>query len=418
MNKVDCKVAVIGGGLSGLIIAEGLQEKGYKDVTVFEKDERLGGKLHTIWYKGKSHELGAIFGLPSHTNLKALMKRLNIKADGPKLSRVNYNANGQKIMPIPKEELEDFVKEMNRLPSVLAMYKSLENTSVENIESSLMFPFSKWCDIHNFQILKTIYVHYFTIFGLGNIDEVPALYVLKIMNYEHLMSFMELPEFVTWEYGVSSLIECLSREIKDIRLGQKVTDISLSGHETLLVQTQFEVLEFNRVIITAPLDQFSYLQFWDQDMKEHLSSIKYQLFNVYAFIADKIPKGCGCVLENLSPSRQGHIIIWNSRWDACHGGGMVMLYAYNHPNNLKISSLDLIKGDLLKLGIQNPRLYQTKRWQHCPYVDTLALENGFYDKVEEMQGKNNVFLAGEIMSTLSMENCIRYSQDLLNRFFD
>jgi protoporphyrinogen oxidase len=417
MDKTDCKVAVVGGGLSGLVIAEGLQRKGYKNVTVFEKDERLGGKLHTIWYKGKSYELGAIFGLPSQSNLKSLMKRLNIKADGPKLSRINYDASGKKIMPIPKTELGDFIDELDRLPNILAMYKSLENASIQNIEPSLMLPFSKWCDIHQFRILKTVYVQYFTIFGLGNIDEVPALYVLRILNYDHLMSFMEFPQFATWEHGVSSLIECLKQEIKDIRLGQKVVDISLSQQGTLWVQTQFEVLEFNQVIITAPLDQFSDIHFWDQDMKRHLNSIKYQSFNVYAFAGEKIPKGCGCVLENLSPNRQGHIMICDSRWEVWDGEGMAIIYAYDSPDNSKMSSLDLIKDDLLKLGVQNPKLYQAKHWQHCPYVDTFALENGFYDKMESMQGKNNVFLAGEIMSTLSMENCIWYSQDLLDRFF-
>ncbi|MBU5438424.1 FAD-dependent oxidoreductase [Tissierella sp. MSJ-40] len=417
MNKSDCKIAVIGGGISGLVIAEGLQKKGYKNVTVFEKEERLGGKLHTIWYNGRSYELGAIFGLPSQSNLKSLMKRLNIKADGPKLSRINYDANGKKIMPIPKTELGDFVDELDRLPNILAMYKSLENASIQNIEPSLMLPFSKWCDIHQFRILKTVYVQYFTIFGLGNIDEVPALYVLRILNYDHLMSFMEFPQFSTWEYGVSSLIECLKQEIKDIRLGQKVVDISLSQQGTLWVQTQFEVLEFNQVVITAPLDEFSDLHFWDQDMKRHLNSIKYQSFNVYAFIGDKIPKGCGCVLENLSPNRQGHIMICDSRWEVWDGEGMAIIYAYNSPDNSKMSSLDLIKDDLLKLGVQNPRLYQAKNWRHCPYVDTFALESGFYEKMESMQGKNNVFLAGEIMSTLSIENCIWYSQDLLNRFF-
>jgi protoporphyrinogen oxidase len=410
-------VAVIGGGLSGLVIAHGLRKKGYKNVTVFEKEERIGGKLYTIWHKGKSHELGAIFGLPSQPYLKDLMKRLNIKADGPKLSRINYNTKGQRIMPIPKEELADFVEEMDRLPDVLELYSSLRKPNIEYIEPALILPFSKWCDIHEFRVLKTIYTQYFTIFGLGNIEEIPALYVLRILNYNHLMSFMELPEFSTWRNGVSSLVEALSKEIKDIRLGQRVIDVSPSHQETILVQTQFELLEFNKAIIAAPLDQFSNLQFWDQDMKGYLNSIKYQSFNVYAFIADKIPKGCGCILENLLPSRQGHITIWNSRWDE-DGDGMVMLYAYNHPNNSKISSLDTIKDDLLKLGVQNPRLYQTKNWQHCPYVDTITLENGFYNKMEEMQGKNHVFLAGEIMSTLSLENCIKYSIDLLNRFFN
>lgn len=417
MKNNECRVAIIGGGLSGLVIAEGLKQKGYEHVTVFEKEGRVGGKLHTICYRGKSYELGANFGLPSHIHLKALMKKFHIKTDRPKLSRVNYDANGQKVMPIPKEELEDFVGELSRLPDALAIYPSLDDVNIHKIEPSLMLPFSMWCDIHEFRVLKTIYVHYFTIFGLGDIKEVPALYVLRILNYQHLMSFMELPAFSTWEDGVSSLIECLKQEIKDIRLEQKVTNISFSKHDTLMIQTEFEVTEFDRVIITAPLEQFSDCHIIDTDMKQHLSAIQYQSFNVYAMIGEKIPKGCGCMIGNLSSSRNGHMIIFDSRWDEYDGEGMVMVYAYDPPDHHHVSALDLIKNDLLKLGVKNPRLYQAKRWRHCPYVDTQALENGFYDKIESMQGKNNIFMAGEIMSTLSMENSIRYSEDLVHRFF-
>ena len=69
-----------------------------------------------------------------------------------------------------------------------------------------MLPFSKWCDINQLRVLKCVYSHYFTSYGLGDIDAMPALYVLRILNYDNLMSFMELPEFSTWKKGVSSLM--------------------------------------------------------------------------------------------------------------------------------------------------------------------------------------------------------------------
>ena len=410
-------MAIVGAGLTGLVITRELQKKGYKNVTVFEKEDRLGGKLHTILYKGKSYELGAIFGLPSHLHLKALAKELNIKTDGPKLSRINYDANGNKIMPIPKAKLGGFLEELDRFSETLAMYPSLGDVRIHMMESSLMLPFSKWCDLHQFEVLKTIYTHYFTIFGLGNINEVPALYVLRILNDEHLMSFMELPEFSTWKEGVSSLIKCLREGIKDIRLGQEVTHISLSQHETLWVQTSFETLEFDQVIIAAPLEQYAHLSIMGEGLMQHLSDIKYQFFNVYAIIAQNIPKGCGCVLENLDPSKNGHMVIWDARWGIVDGEGMVTVYAYSPPKDSQTSDFERIKSDLSKLDVQSPRLYQAKRWKHCPYVDTHALQNGFYDKMENIQGKNNVFFAGEIMSTLSMDNCIRYAKDLVKRYF-
>lgn len=417
LSSKNDKIAVIGGGLSGLVIANGLEERGYKNVTVFEKEQRLGGKLHTIFYKGKSYELGAIFGLPSYVNLEKLMKTLGIKADGPKLSRTNYNSNGKKVMPISKEELGGFVEEMEMLPKVLSNYKSLNRAYIKDLEPTLMLSFSQWCDLHGFKVLKTIYPHYFTIFGLGDINEVPALYVLRIMSYNHLMSFMKIPQFYTWKDGTSTLAFHLAQRVEDIRLGQEIKNISISSTGTLILETPYERLEFDKVIITAPLDQFIHLELWDDDIRECLKNIKYQNFNVYAFIVDKVPKGCGCILDNLDPIRKGHIIIWDSRWSTANEQGMVTLYAYNPPKDSEKLPIEYIKDDLYRLGIKDAKLYQAKAWRHCPYVDTQTLQNGFYEKMESSQGKYNIFFAGEIMSMLSIENCIWYSNELLNRFF-
>lgn len=417
MNKFDEKIAIIGGGISGLVIAEGLQKKGYKNITVFEKEDRIGGKLDTIWYQGKAYELGALFGLPSHRHLKALLKTFNIKVDGPKLSRVNYDINGIKIMQIPKAELNHFADELDRLPDVLAEYESLEKDNICKVESPLMLPFAQWCDMNGFRILKTVYIHYFTSYGLGYIEDVPALYVLKTLTYDNLMSFMAFPEFFTWKEGVSSLIHSLQQEIKDIRLAQCVKKISLSKHKKLYIHTEFEILEFHRVIITAPFNQFSNIYEEDDEMKEFLSAIKYQAFNVYAFIAEKIPEGCGCILENLDKEKKGHIVVWNSRWRPTKGEELVVVYAYDNPGNSKGDSFKVIENDLIRLGIQNPRLYRFKQWQHAPYVETEILKKGFYEKMAAMQGQNNIFFAGEIMSTVTMDNCIQHATYLMNKYF-
>lgn len=417
MNKMDNRVAIIGGGLSGLVIAEGLHKKGYKNITVFEKENQVGGKLHSIYYKGKSYELGANFGLPSQNHLKKLMKRYNIKIDGPKLSHVNYDISGNKIMQIPKESLDDFIEEVERLPDVLAGYKSLDCINIHNLEPSIMLPFSQWCDLNGFIILKIVYAHHFTSYGLGNTEVVPALYVLRTLTYDNLMSFLELPEFCAWKDGVSTLIECIIQDIRDIRLGQGVTKITLSTNNQVYVHTDFEVHEFERVIIAAPLNQFANFYEMDIIMKQFLNAIKYQAFNVYAFVAENIPKGCGFVLENLSANRTGHVLIWNARWDSLGSESLIMAYAYNNPANTKAESLKIIERDLIKLGIQSPRLYQYKNWRQCPYVESNDLQNGFYEKMEAMQGKYNVFLAGEIMSMVTMDNCIQYSNYLVHKYF-
>jgi len=50
-------------------------------------------------------------------------------------------------------------------------------------------------------------------------------------------------------------------------------------------------------------------------------------------------------------------------------------------------------------------------------VDSNALHEGFYERVDQMQGNNNIYLAGEIMNFPTLENCIVYAKHLVERFF-
>ena len=56
-------------------------------------------------------------------------------------------------------------------------------------------------------------------------------------------------------------------------------------------------------------------------------------------------------------------------------------------------------------------------WEHFPHVDAKTLGEGFYDKLEAFQGKNNIYYSGEIMNFSNMESCIIYSKDLVNEYF-
>lgn len=106
--------------------------------------------------------------MPSQKHFKNLIKKLQIKVDGPKLSRQNYNAKGELAPQIPKSLLMKFMEEMERLPSVLNKYQSLKKPSLAGTEEEIMKPFDDWCDQHGFVVLKQIYAHYFTILDLDH----------------------------------------------------------------------------------------------------------------------------------------------------------------------------------------------------------------------------------------------------------
>ncbi len=72
------KIAIIGGGIAGLTAAYLLNRK--HDITLFEKDDRLGGNAHTITTKdGLSFDIAAaVFGKNSYPNFVRLLKELDV----------------------------------------------------------------------------------------------------------------------------------------------------------------------------------------------------------------------------------------------------------------------------------------------------------------------------------------------------
>ena len=55
--SVNKKILVLGGGVAGSSMAYYLTEKGY-DVTVIEKNSRVGGLARTCYYSGHPYEFG------------------------------------------------------------------------------------------------------------------------------------------------------------------------------------------------------------------------------------------------------------------------------------------------------------------------------------------------------------------------
>lgn len=66
-----------------------------------EKSDRVGGKCHSIEYKGKSYEMGTLIGLPTYKHTMDLMRDFDLMDRGPLLERGFLIIMGGKLHRFP-----------------------------------------------------------------------------------------------------------------------------------------------------------------------------------------------------------------------------------------------------------------------------------------------------------------------------
>lgn len=72
------KIVILGAGLSGILTAYRLQNKGF-DIEIIEARDRIGGRIHTIHSDTAQVEMGATWFNDVHINFRNLLKELEIE---------------------------------------------------------------------------------------------------------------------------------------------------------------------------------------------------------------------------------------------------------------------------------------------------------------------------------------------------
>lgn len=416
MNR-EHKIGIIGAGISGISAAYYLTQKRYTNITILEQSDRVGGKCYSIAYKGKTYEMGTLLGLPSYRNTRELMAEFDLLDEGPLLERGFFDMNGKRTSQIPLDQIQDFIDEFKRLPDIMSGYERLQEPGFLHLPEELCQPFSTWCEENELNAIKQVYMHCFSAFGFGSIHDVPAAYVLKFLNFDNLLSFIEITHMITWPKGVHELVKRMADRMDDLRLTCAVLQMEQEASGMVRVETNQGILHFDKVIYTAPLHNYSQLVHLSPEEANLFDQIVYERFRVYAYRVEGIPEISGYIPDNMHPHRKGHMMAWYYRWADMGATDLITIYVAENEAMTDQEMREMVENTLHKLGGKNIRLYMMKQWKHFPHVDSTSLREGFYERLEGMQGNRNIYFAGEIMNFSILENCIAYSKHLVERYF-
>ena len=307
----------------------------------------------------------------------------------------------------------------------------------------LAMPFKDFCEMNGVPLVQEVWIQPFTSFGYGFFDEIPAAYVVKYLDFQTMMNFVKI-NLWTWEDGTQSIYEALNEHLKHPAvLNSDITKVVRGDKVTLTVNGKEEV--FDKIIITAPLQvateknpldnpYASSLDKWldvTDEERALFSKIDYERYDTQAFQVekDKYPDVSYYIVDNMVPERMPHVMVYYRRWRGevdqqivsyslrhhkTFNGGKELPYA----DNAKIVSQDMKDFDCpIRTVDGKEQIINHFQSYYFPHVYSEDYAAGWYDKVEAMQGKNNTFYAGEVMSYGDMDETIEYSHDLVERFF-
>lgn len=446
MDK-NARICIIGGGPAGLSAAMYLEKKGYENYMVMEKTNRVGGKCWSPEYKDRNYEMGAIMGVPSYYAVHDVEEFCGITHDGPKLGSSFRDNEGKNINPIGpgSPDYEERAEQLKKFAFLLeTKYKGYDvnghrgvaqgrydgcavTPDREHIEGEnpnlkdLAMPFKDFMEMNGVPLVMDFWAGPFTSFGYGYFDEIPAAYVLKYLDFQTTMNFLH-GNLWTWKNGTQSIWTSLNKHLKHpASLNCDITSIERKNGK-VIVHYNDTTLEFDKLIITAPLQKMGEYCDIREDEKKYFSKIDYERYDVLAVETDSenLPDCSYYMWENFDPDRVGQLMIFYRRWIDRIDQVQTSYVLRNHKDREVLPYGEVrenVLKDMATCGTPAERVVNEWSTYYFPHVFSEDYAAGWYDDVEAMQGKYDTYYAGEVMSFGDMDETAEYSRELVDRFF-
>lgn len=385
------KVAVIGGGFSGMLAAYLLEKKGI-DVTIYEKEEYIGGHCKTLVSKNVYTELGTIISFTGQ--IKELLIDLQVDYTERFIYRNFIDENYYLVEHMLREDVVLLMDELPRLRAILEMYAPfLDEINYGYIPEDLMLTLSQFLKKYDLRFVSQIITPHLSSFGFGCVDELQAYYVFKAFNLDTLYAFIRGEKLLYINKGTSQLIRRLSQKISDIRYSLEVTNVEVAGHK-VKVETPYASDYFDKVLITTKLPTGVIK---DQLYNELMQKIDTNPFIACAYEVDHKDLATSYYKSHLG--QKGKIQFFFSSKQ--HGRTIITAYAYG---SIHKNIVDGITRDIQQSAIRIKQLITVKQWYIFPHLKAHNLTQTFYKEISDRQKISHIHLIGSLVSKPSIDN--------------
>ncbi|MDV4146685.1 NAD(P)/FAD-dependent oxidoreductase [Shimia sp. FJ5] len=387
------KIAIVGGGISGLAAAYLLAEK--NDITLFEAEANLGGHARTV-VAGRNGDQAVdtgfiVFNYANYPHLTAMFRDLDVPVEKSDMSfgatidngRVEYGLRSLSALVAQRRNLSRpgfyrMVRDIMRFNERAEASASSDDITIDELVAELRL--GDWFrDYYLRPICGAIWST-----GTDQIGQFPARTLVRFFRNHALMSTTGQHQWWTVSGGSREYVTRLSAHLAsvgcDLRSATPVQSVLRSGG-VVRVASERGVETFDDVIFACHSDQaLRLLEAPTKDEKAILGAIQYQ-DNHAILHADEaqMPRAKGCWSSWVYKAE--------SNQDA---SGIGVTYWMNRLQNIPESDPLFVTLNPLQ-SVREDRIYDQKTFRH-PVFDRAALHA--QSKIKTIQGENNTWFAG------------------------
>ena len=385
------KIGVIGSGVSGLVSALTLQEK--FEVSLFEKNSKLGGHSNTVTIEQKNNKYSVETGFivlndKNYPIFTSLLKHLNIGVNNSSMSfsvsvdkgQFEYSSSYIGLLGQTKNIIDP--KYWGMLRDINYFYTNALRDVKDCPDNETLGQFlkrfnysNKFIDYHLVPMTASIWSC-----PTKSILNFPIKSLLVFFENHKLLNIYNRPKWSTVNKGSREYVKKIQSLLKGkIYTNAKVNKISKSK-EGIRVHYQDGIKTFDKVILACHADQSSEILIENFSEEANLlKDFKYQK-NTSILHSD----------INFMPKRKSVWSSWNYITETGNSGNLSITYWMN-----ELQGINSSKPILLSLNpkiLPNPDLIYGQYSYSHPILDNNAIN--IQKKLSSIQGKNNLWFCG------------------------
>jgi len=391
--KKELKIAIVGSGISGLSAAWLLN--GNHDVTIFEKNNYLGGHSNTatINYDGTKINVDTgfiVFNHQTYPNLKAFFELLGVDTEKSDMSFGVRAADGLEYSGTNLAGL--FVQKSNLLKPkfwrMLADIVKFNKKAIALVEADKINETQTLGEFINKLRLGQYFRHYYLLpmaaaiwsCPVSIMENYPAKTFLRFFYNHGLLTVINQPQWYTVSGGSKEYVKKMTASFaKKIKVGCKIVSARNFGKKIILEDEEGRGYEFDHVIFASHADQTCQI-IKDKTLEEEkiLGQVKYS-------------KNLAILHRDLSQMPENKKA-WAS-WVYLLGKGEEQVSLTYWMNNLQNISEKYPLFVTLNPGqkIPDQKIFGRYQYEH-PIFDATAIKA--QKELEKIQGQRNMWFCG------------------------